>query len=296
MLLRVRQSGLRRWLALRDLALTLTPLFRMLLRRSTTYALFLAIGLSAAVTFFLIRSGSLQSSRLPLDAADGDLTADGLAGRQPVRGGKAVAGGSSAQSETDAEFGILPIGLGSPVEHDMLEEDGIAFIPDRPEGSDLPPSPPPSSGSSGLHIESVEPDQPRPKDKHPSSGVLPLVPADFPHSFDSALLASRLAAFLARPILSHAAALAANIAACPLAIHDRQVNPDQLRGERDNWKNISEADVEARRRSLVKALERASTEGDQLVGDPKAEGGGRGIVVAGGNRVRPQNWSGEGHL
>jgi len=258
----------------------------MLLRRSTTYALFLAIALSAAATFYLIRSDPPLASRLPLK--EGDLAA----GRPPVRVGKAGAGGSTVLGETDAEFGILPIGLGSPVEHDMLEEDGIAFVPDRPEGADLPPQPlspqpptPPVSGGSGLHIEPVEPDRQPSKGKDSGEAATAPASADFPYKFDSALLASRLAAFLARPVLSHAAALAANVAACPLAIHDRQVNPDQLRGEREGWAKVTERDIEARRKGLVEALERAGKEGERLVGDPKATSGGRGLVVAGGNRV-----------
>ena len=246
----------------------------MLVRRSTTYALVLAIGLSAALTFFYIQSDSR------LAGGGGDL-----AGRPPIRVGKA---GSTVLGETDAEFGILPIGLGSPVEHDMLEEDGIAFIPDRPEDAELPPPPPlpPSSGGSGLHIEPVEPDRQTSQAKAPSKDVTAPAPADFPYTFDSTLLASRLAAFLARPVLSHAAALKANVAACPLEIHDRQVNPDQLKGEREGWARLTEADIKLRRKSLVEALERAGKAGERLVGDPKAKSSGRGLVIAGGNRVR----------
>lgn len=101
-------------------------------------------------------------------------------------------------------------------------------------------------------------------------------------------LRMRMQMFLARPLLSHSAALAHNVLTCPLEIHDRQVNPDQLRGELENWGKMDVAELRRRRSSLVSGLEELESRGTELVGgglDGPVAGGRKGIVIAGGNRV-----------
>lgn len=249
----------------------------MLLRRSTLYVLALTVGVSGALTLLYLR-GEAALSPLASFAGD-DAPPAAIVDDEPL-----LAGGSKVLGETDAEFGILPIDLGSPIENDMVEEDGIAFVPERPDGVEFPapPFPTPTPATD----DDDDDDAPLPPHAPPKAGPGAPATATFPYAFGSPQLASRLAAFLGRPVLSHAAALKADVKACPLAVHDLQVNPDQLRGERDSWKAVDEAEIRSRRAGLVKALESAEQQGEKIVGDPKAKSGGRGIVIAGGNRVR----------
>lgn len=105
-------------------------------------------------------------------------------------------------------------------------------------------------------------------------------------------VAPALAAFLARPVLSHEQAVALNEARCPRAQLDEQVNADQLRGEHDHWVSLTAENVTGMRRAAVEFLERrAKDEGEgALLGPgfgPKAqvvEKGSRGVVIAAGNK------------
>lgn len=255
----------------------------MLLRRSTLYVLACTVAVSGALTLFYIQAdGPLLATPSLLPDLNTPLREEG----HPPHSGSSKTG----LGETDTEFGILPIDLGSPVDPDEMVEglDGISFIPDRPEGVQLD-LPPPTDDSttttdpaSKEGITEILP--PPPTEGSPKP---PSTPADFKYKFSSPLLSTRLSEFLHRPILSYAAALKENVKTCPLKIHDRQVNPDQLKGERDFWKSVSETDVKARREGLVKALEQAEKNGEKIVSSENAKSGGRGIVVAGGNRVSP---------
>lgn len=112
------------------------------------------------------------------------------------------------------------------------------------------------------------------------------------------LLAQAADAFLARPVLDHSQARAQNKAACPLAQLDRQVNADQLRGDRETWLGTHADRIVAMRQAAIKWLEdRSAREGpDALIGPgftatEGAEGakvqpvkkGSRGVVFAAGN-------------
>lgn len=98
-------------------------------------------------------------------------------------------------------------------------------------------------------------------------------------------LKARLKAFEARPVLSYEAALERDRKLCPVAIHDRQVNKDQLNGQRENWKAMDETVIRRKRRELVAGVEALIHAGNPVVGSDLPRG--RGIVVAGGNRVTP---------
>jgi hypothetical protein len=164
---------------------------------------------------------------------------------------------------------ILPIDLGDPKEPPA--EDGITFV--SSEGGEELATP-------------VEAAPPRPNQADPLSSDAPSLPILPPIRLSSPNLKRKLLDFLARPVRSYEDALARNIERCPLATHDRQVNPDQLKGERENWRKVSEEDVRKRRQDLVDGLEAAEVQGEEVVAAANNKDGGKGIVVAGGNRVR----------
>lgn len=120
---------------------------------------------------------------------------------------------------------------------------------------------------------------------------LSLPPALTPHIE----LHNRLHAFLSRPILSHDEALTGGQSGsmrsqCPLVISDRLVNPDQFNGDGNFWRNdIGQAEIVEKRVEIVKWLvDKKVEEGERIVWEDGAGmGRGRGIVVTGGNQVRP---------
>ncbi|KAG8862786.1 hypothetical protein FRB96_000796 [Tulasnella sp. 330] len=98
------------------------------------------------------------------------------------------------------------------------------------------------------------------------------------------LLASRLSEFLHRPILSYDESIEYNQEHCPLPVSDALVNPDQLRGEGQFWReNVGVEKIAQMRAGIIKLLEERIKEGFQVVGSDSMSGG-RGIVVAGGNQ------------
>lgn len=105
-------------------------------------------------------------------------------------------------------------------------------------------------------------------------------------------LAPAVAAFLARPALSHEQARAANERHCPRAQLDAQVNADQLAGSRALWAATTAANVTAMRVAAVEFLERRSAaEGEGALlgpgfgpGGVVVEAGSRGVVIAAGNK------------
>lgn len=111
-------------------------------------------------------------------------------------------------------------------------------------------------------------------------------------------LAERVEAFLARPVLHHEQARAQNEAACPVAQLDRQVNADQLNGDRSNWHEIDADRIVGMRQAAVAWLEeKSAAEGEDAligpgftwVGDEVTQvqqpvrKGSRGVVFAAGN-------------
>jgi alpha 1,2-mannosyltransferase len=95
-------------------------------------------------------------------------------------------------------------------------------------------------------------------------------------------LAARLAAFLRKPALSHAAAWEANIKNCPPSQADSLVNKDQYEGNHDFWvENVTPKEIIRRRADLVKYIAARVWEGEEVIGRP----GTRGIVYTAGNQV-----------
>lgn len=99
-------------------------------------------------------------------------------------------------------------------------------------------------------------------------------------------LVARLRALLSAPVPSYLDALKENIKTCPREVSDRQVNTDQLEGQRENWASVESDDLVRRRLAIVKSLEDLDKEGVQIIGVPGNTGKGRGIVMTGGNQVR----------
>ncbi|KAG9033730.1 hypothetical protein FRB95_014417 [Tulasnella sp. JGI-2019a] len=98
------------------------------------------------------------------------------------------------------------------------------------------------------------------------------------------LLASRLSEFLHRPIRAYNESIEFNQQHCPLYISDKLVNPDQLRGDGEFWReHVGVTEIAEKRAVIVKHLEERVAQGLEVVGS-KNMGGGRGIVVAGGNQ------------
>jgi hypothetical protein len=95
-------------------------------------------------------------------------------------------------------------------------------------------------------------------------------------------LASRLQSFLRAPLLTYRAAFAQNKLTCgTIERADRQVNPDQLRKQKLFWRGVGNLELAERRMAVVSYLEIIG-ERNRLLGEP---GGGRGIVMTGGNKV-----------
>jgi len=175
---------------------------------------------------------------------------------------------SSSDDSLSGGVHILPIDMGHP--NDLGDQGEVTFADTNDE---LNSPPPPSS------------------DQDPDFDTSPMTGSPTPRpnlSFPThPPLRTRLEAFLRRPTLPYDVALQHNIKLCPLEIHDRQVNPDQLNGEREGWKSLTVEEIGRRRRSLVNGLWKVEESGRQVVAGVErgGGGGGRGIVVAGGNQV-----------
>ncbi|KIJ51257.1 glycosyltransferase family 71 protein [Sphaerobolus stellatus SS14] len=103
----------------------------------------------------------------------------------------------------------------------------------------------------------------------------------------SPLLQARLHALLNAPVLSYAEATPANEAACPPSVADKQVNQDQLKGNREEWITISKEEIKERRKSIVRFLEVLESQGTAVMGP--GLGSGRGIVMTAGNKDTAHN-------
>lgn len=116
------------------------------------------------------------------------------------------------------------------------------------------------------------------------------------------LLAEAAENFLARPVLDHVQARAQNEEACPVAQLDRQVNADQLNGDREKWLDVNADRIMEMRHAAIEWLEeRSAEEGEEALigpgftavegsssGDSKKQvvpvkKGSRGVVFAAGN-------------
>jgi len=104
-----------------------------------------------------------------------------------------------------------------------------------------------------------------------------------PHVGDSDLQ-SRLRNLLDAPLESYDSALAVNAAPgnCPREQADRQAIQDQLRRHSRWWSTVTAGELANKRLGIVRYLERIAMSGGDVIGRP---GGGRGIVMTGGNKV-----------
>lgn len=104
-------------------------------------------------------------------------------------------------------------------------------------------------------------------------------------------VAEAMARFLQRPVLTHEQAAAQNEITCPREQLGKQVNADQLRGERQDWLAVDGAKIVEMRRAALRFLESRSADegGDALIGPGFGPGGkavrkgSRGVVVTAGN-------------
>jgi hypothetical protein len=97
-------------------------------------------------------------------------------------------------------------------------------------------------------------------------------------------LESRLRNLLDAPLESYASALSINEApgACPREQADRQAIKDQLQKHSKWWSTISTGELARKRLDIVRYLEDIAISHGNVIGRP---GGGRGIVMTGGNKV-----------
>ncbi|KAF8709259.1 putative Mannosyltransferase, partial [Rhizoctonia solani] len=96
-------------------------------------------------------------------------------------------------------------------------------------------------------------------------------------------LRKKLSELLSRPIRTHNEALELNSQTCPIKVADKQVNRDQLNGNSAFWEHITTDEISQRRNAIVRYLESADKNGNELVASSRALGG-RGIVMTGGNK------------
>lgn len=95
-------------------------------------------------------------------------------------------------------------------------------------------------------------------------------------------LVSPLQAFLRAPLPTYDTALAQNELTCGTAERAaRQVNPDQLRKQKIFWRGVGNFELATRRMDIIRYLEGVGKY-DHVLG---THGGGRGIVMTGGNKV-----------
>ena len=133
----------------------------------------------------------------------------------------------------------------------------------------------------------------------PTSQGLPTLPDTYEEYFPSktlptpllvpslAPLALRLNNFLLRPARSYADAIDDNRASCPTEVNDLLVNPDQYRGDGEFWREeVTPEVIVEKRASLVSYLVKHSLAGERIL-DSESMGGGKGIVLTGGNQVSP---------
>lgn len=84
----------------------------------------------------------------------------------------------------------------------------------------------------------------------------------------------RLHSFLSRPIYSHNYAIEhdVNSAGCPRELSDRLVNPDQLEGEKDFWRDeVDTAKIIEKRSEMVRYLEKVLKENDGYLDETHRE-------------------------
>lgn len=110
-------------------------------------------------------------------------------------------------------------------------------------------------------------------------------PTKYIPQVDSADLRERLRALLRAPLPNYDDALVQNSSpgSCPVEQADRQAIADQLRQHTSYWKTISNAELALKRFEMVQYLEKVVASGVDVIG---RAGGGRGIVMTGGNKVR----------
>ena len=101
-------------------------------------------------------------------------------------------------------------------------------------------------------------------------------------------LARKLHSFLNRPGWDTEQAIAANEEGCPRRLSDKLVNPDQYNGDIGFWNEIDQREIVKRRAGVVRWLETRIRNGEEVVGmGDLGQHQGKGIVLTGGNQVRP---------
>lgn len=146
-----------------------------------------------------------------------------------------------------------------------------------------PIEPPTSNANSGASEKIIAP-PPKLDAPLPASYNAYFIDGNLPASLegqDLGPLTHKLLSFLRRPALSHGEAFEANNAACPPALADALVNPDQLRDNRAFWEGVDNEEIVRRRAELVLYL--ADKVGEGVVG--VAGEVKRGIVMTAGNKV-----------
>ncbi|KAF8515331.1 mannosyltransferase putative-domain-containing protein [Hysterangium stoloniferum] len=124
-----------------------------------------------------------------------------------------------------------------------------------------------------------------PPDQHetPTSNKTPK-----PVGSPSLLLQSRLQTFLDAPILNYIDAASKNEETCPRSVADKQVNQDQLHGNLQYWRDISQSDIQGHREAIVDHLRTLEKDGTEILGLRDKPYGGRGIVMTAGNKGTAQ--------
>ncbi|CED82623.1 Alpha-mannosyltransferase [Phaffia rhodozyma] len=255
----------------------------MLLRKTNVFVLVLTIVLTSLLTVYYLSSLPLPSSSLS-EAGSATSNAAELEAEWEKSTSPPIIPPSIDLGTSQPEGGVgLPVDPKPSVDFEevvkVTEGNGevhilpVVEVDARPSGS----SGSSSSSSSGSGLSSSSDDT---SDSESSSTKTTTTTTS---SKDR--LARSLQAFLDRPVRSYAEALKENVKACPLKVHDRQVNPDQLKGERKHWKAIGTDDVVMRREQLVNGLNALESQGEKVTWvEDEGKGDGRGIVVAGGNR------------
>jgi len=103
--------------------------------------------------------------------------------------------------------------------------------------------------------------------------------------FSSPLLQARLQNLLDAPVLSYSEAKSSNDKSCPPEFADKQVNQDQLKGNRDFWIDVTKDDIREHRRKIVEYLKTLEKDGVAVMGADSKAGSRRGIVMTAGNKV-----------
>lgn len=98
-------------------------------------------------------------------------------------------------------------------------------------------------------------------------------------------LQDRLRAFLGAPMPSYPQSIQDSLVECPFEVADRQVNPDQHKGNLEKWTTMENDDLALRRLAVVKYFEQLEKDGVNLVAKKGDFPQDRGIVMTGGNQV-----------